>query len=50
MTVIDHPIHTEHQHVHGPDCGHDAVAHDDHTDYVHDEHKHAVHGDHYDEH
>jgi zinc transport system permease protein len=37
-------------HVHGPGCGHLAVIHGDHTDYVHDGHRHAVHGDHYDEH
>ncbi|WP_226344188.1 metal ABC transporter permease [Agilicoccus flavus] len=39
-----------HDHEHGPDCGHDAVPHDDHLDYVHDGHRHAHHGDHYDEH
>jgi zinc transport system permease protein len=40
--------HTEHEH--GPECGHDAVRHGDHVDYVHDGHRHAVHGGHYDEH
>ena len=40
----------EHAHVHGPDCGHVAVRHGDHVDYVHDGHRHAAHGDHYDEH
>jgi zinc transport system permease protein len=40
--------HTEHEH--GPQCGHDAVRHGDHVDYVHDGHRHAVHGGHYDEH
>ena len=40
----------EHPHVHGPDCGHLAVPHDDHIDYVHDGHRHAAHGAHYDEH
>lgn len=40
----------EHPHVHGPDCGHPAVPHDDHVDYVHDGHRHAEHGSHYDEH
>jgi zinc transport system permease protein len=39
-----------HEHEHGPGCGHDAVAHDDHVDYLHDGHRHAPHGDHYDEH
>jgi zinc transport system permease protein len=40
----------EHQHEHGPACGHDAVQHGDHVDYVHDGHRHAVHGAHYDDH
>jgi zinc transport system permease protein len=40
----------EHAHQHGPDCGHVAVPHEDHVDYVHDGHRHAPHGKHYDEH
>ena len=40
----------EHGHEHGPDCGHPAVPHGDHVDYVHDGHRHAPHGGHYDEH
>jgi zinc transport system permease protein len=40
----------EHAHVHGDDCGHLAVPHGDHVDYVHDGHRHAPHGSHYDEH
>jgi zinc transport system permease protein len=40
----------EHPHVHGEDCGHPAVPHGDHIDYVHDGHRHAAHGSHYDEH
>jgi zinc transport system permease protein len=40
----------EHAHVHGEACGHPAVPHGDHVDYVHDGHRHAVHGSHYDEH
>jgi zinc transport system permease protein len=43
-----------HGHLHGPGCGHVAVEHGDHVDYVHDGHRHAVHvtgeGQHYDEH
>lgn len=39
-----------HPHQHGPDCGHTAVPHGDHVDYVHDGHRHAPHGEHYDEH
>lgn len=40
----------EHRHEHGPGCGHPAVPHGDHVDYLHDGHRHAVHGAHYDEH
>lgn len=40
----------DHTHEHGPDCGHPAVPHGDHVDYVHDGHRHAPHGSHYDEH
>jgi len=50
---VDDPhtaVPEEHGHQHGPDCGHLAVRHGDHVDYVHDGHRHAVHGGHYDEH
>jgi zinc transport system permease protein len=40
----------DHAHRHGDDCGHLAVPHGDHVDYVHDGHRHAPHGSHYDEH
>jgi zinc transport system permease protein len=43
----DHGIH---EHTHGEDCGHPAVPHGDHVDYIHDGHRHAPHGEHYDEH
>jgi zinc transport system permease protein len=39
-----------HDHEHGPECGHEAVAHGDHVDYLHDGHRHAPHQGHYDEH
>ena len=39
-----------HEHEHGADCGHPAVEHDDHVDYLHDGHRHAPHQGHYDEH
>ncbi|GAA4403567.1 metal ABC transporter permease [Fodinibacter luteus] len=39
-----------HDHEHGPGCGHPAVDHDDHVDYLHDGHRHAAHEGHYDEH
>ena len=42
--------HEDEHHIHGPGCGHVAVVHGDHTDYIHDGHRHAPHGDHYDEH
>ena len=50
--VEDHhtTVPEEHGHQHGDDCGHPAVPHGDHIDYVHDGHRHAVHGGHYDEH
>ena len=38
------------EHEHSPPCGHPAVKHEDHVDYVHDGHKHAPHDGHYDEH
>jgi zinc transport system permease protein len=43
-----HPA--EHRHEHGPGCGHEALVHGDHVDYVHDGHRHAAHGAHYDDH
>ena len=39
-----------HDHEHGPGCGHPAVEHGDHVDYLHDGHRHAAHEGHYDEH
>jgi zinc transport system permease protein len=50
-----HPegVHSEagaHGHQHGPGCGHPAVEHGDHVDYLHDGHRHATQGGHYDEH
>ncbi len=51
MSTTDvHAEHTVSEHAHGEGCGHEAVQHGDHVDYVHDGHKHAAHGDHYDEH
>lgn len=40
----------DHEHQHGDECGHLAVPHEDHVDYIHDGHRHAEHGSHYDEH
>ncbi|HTR76572.1 MAG TPA: hypothetical protein VMH39_00615 [Gemmatimonadaceae bacterium] len=37
-------------HVHGAGCGHAAVPHGDHTDYLVKGHLHHAHGDHCDDH
>ena len=37
-------------HTHGPDCGHPAIPHGDHVDYLVDGHLHHPHGDHCDNH
>lgn len=37
-------------HVHGPGCGHEAVPHGGHTDYLVAGHLHHPHGDHCDDH
>lgn len=37
-------------HVHGPGCGHEAVPHGDHVDYLVNGHLHHPHGDHCDDH
>jgi hypothetical protein len=48
---MTHEIHQgAHSHQHGPDCGHMAVRHDDHVDYLHDGHLHHPHEEHVDEH
>ena len=49
-TAAHTAVPEEHAHRHGEDCGHRAVPHGDHVDYVHDGHRHARHGSHYDEH
>ena len=48
--VEDHLTTGTHPHRHGEDCGHPAVQHGDHVDYLHDGHRHAPHERHYDEH
>lgn len=40
----------EADHQHGPDCGHQAVQHGDHVDYVVAGHLHHPHDDHCDHH
>ena len=49
--IEEHEAHDDHSdHEHGEGCGHEAVPHDDHVDYVHDGHRHWFHHDHWDEH
>ena len=48
--VGHHLPHAGHMHVHAEGCGHTAVPHGDHLDYVHGSHRHAGHHVHYDEH
>ncbi len=38
--------HHDSDHEHGPGCGHEAVQHGDHVDYVVGDHLHHPHGDH----
>ena len=46
-----HPRVEHHaDHEHSPECGHPAIEHGSHVDYLHDGHRHAVHGGHYHEH
>jgi hypothetical protein len=41
--ILDEEAHQDHgDHEHGEGCGHEAVAHDDHVDYVHDGHRHFL--------
>lgn len=42
----EHPV----DHEHGPGCGHEAVPHGDHTDYLVEGHLHHPHGGHCDDH
>ena len=47
--MAHHETHAAHAHAHAGGCGHRAIRHDDHTDYLHDGHLHHVHDDHVDE-
>ena len=44
------PVNTCNGHTHGPDCGHEAIKHGDHMDYIVDGRLHHQHGDHCDDH
>ncbi|NWF85935.1 MAG: hypothetical protein HXY18_19115 [Bryobacteraceae bacterium] len=45
----DHSIHGNHGHIHGQGCGHLAIKHNGHVDFIHDGCLHHLHGDHFDE-
>jgi hypothetical protein len=47
---MSHRTHDDHDHTHGPGCGHTAVRHEGHVDYLHDGHLHSDHDGHVDEH
>ena len=49
MTITEHREAERHAHTHGPACGHEAVVHEDHVDYLHVGHVHHEHEGHYDE-
>lgn len=38
-------LHPAHEHKHGPACGHPAIKHGDHVDYLHDGHLHHMQAD-----
>jgi hypothetical protein len=40
MTTCSASTHPDHAHEHGPGCGHPAVRHGGHVDYLHDGHLH----------
>lgn len=46
---MTHKTHPNHEHTHGPGCGHLAIQHGDHVDYLHDGHLHHAHEGHVDE-
>jgi hypothetical protein len=48
--MAEHNTHDQHAHEHASGCGHTAVRHDDHVDYLHEGHLHNVHEGHVDEH
>jgi hypothetical protein len=42
MNMATHSLHPQHDHQHGPGCGHTAIQHEGHTDYLHDGHLHHM--------
>ncbi|HYY31713.1 MAG TPA: hypothetical protein VE860_27460 [Chthoniobacterales bacterium] len=49
-TPDHHCVDHQPGHKHGPGCGHEAMPHGDHTDYLVNDHLHHPHGDHCDNH
>ena len=48
---MSHHVHEgPHDHRHGPGCGHEAIPHGDHVDYLVDGHLHHPHDGHCDDH
>jgi hypothetical protein len=47
--IVCAPVENGHQreHLHGKDCGHEAILHEDHVDYIVDNLLHHFHGDHW---
>jgi hypothetical protein len=50
MSRVNQPAHTDRPHIHGPGCGHIAVRHKDHVDYLEDGHLYHLKGDRIEEH
>ena len=48
--MTDCTKHPNHDHIHGENCGHIKIKHEDHYDFLHDGHLHHTHQDHIDEH
>lgn len=46
---MSHHTHEHHSHAHAPGCGHTAIQHGDHVDYLHGGHLHHEHSGHVDE-
>ncbi len=43
--MTSHPLHADHEHQHGPGCGHTGIQHAGHVDYLHDGHLHHPRAD-----
>jgi hypothetical protein len=47
---MEQESHSNHSHVHGPNCGHSSVRHEGHKDYLHAGHLHHQEGSRVEEH